>query len=243
AQGIQPDDELLSFLGGETEQLALIHVKLHVANATAAPSDPGEYRESLEWLRKQGYRLVLVGREPMPEAFEPFDLLNYAESPIATYARDLQLFSRASLAVTAGSGAALIPDCMGVPLLYLDSWHLQMPLFSPRCVMVPALVRERESGEFLCLRDQLNLYKSLADHGDETFPIDRWEPRNASSDEILAGLKELLSLVVQPSPLDELQQEYRRLDPDGLLPLSQSRASRYFLEKHRELLRRHVGGS
>jgi putative glycosyltransferase (TIGR04372 family) len=236
AEGIGVDPDLLSFLGNRTEKLALIHIKLHVANATAAPTNPENYVDALRYLQGQGYRLIFVGREPMPSVFRNLGALNYAESPVATYKHDLQIFSLASIAITAGSGIALIPDCMNIPLVYLDSWHIGMPLFSRNCVMVPALVRSRETGRLLTLAEQIKLYRSLPDRGDETFPNDYWEARNATADEIKAAIDEALTIAHAPSPLTDLQEKARSLESEGLFKLSEARISHDFLVRHEDLL-------
>jgi len=233
SENIGIDAELRDFLGGSTEKLALVHIKLHVANATAAETDPASYLDALRFLRDAGYRLVFVGREDMPDSFKELGLLNYAQSPIASYKRDLQIFSVSSIAITAGSGIALMPDCMNVPLVYLDSWHIGMPLFSEKCISVPTLVKSRATGAFLSLAEQIALYRALPDNGDEVFPIRDWEPRSVTADEVLAAVQEALSPSVPPTAR---QQALHAILPGSLLDLAQSRISRYFIEKHQGLL-------
>lgn len=237
AEGIGVDPELLAFLGGRTEKLALFHMKLGIINATAAPTEPRNYLQAIRWLTEQGYQVVHVGREPMPDVYKDLGVWNYAEHPVASYRRDLQLFSIADLAVTAGSGISQIPDCMDRPLVYLDSWHLGMPMASRKCVMVPALVRDRATGRLLSFAEQFDLYLSMEDRGDEVFPLARYEGRNASPDEVMAAVKEALELSIDPTrPLTDRQHAYRSLDSGGLLGISRSRISEYFLTKHKELL-------
>jgi putative glycosyltransferase (TIGR04372 family) len=234
--GLSIDPELLDFLGGNADRLVLTHIKSHVANATAAPSDPPSYLLAIEALKRQGFRLVHVGREAMPPAFAAAGVLNYAESSVASYRHDLQLFALARLAITAGSGIALIPDCMGIPLVYIDSWHIGMPMASSDCVIVPALMIDRSTGRSLRFRDQLKLYFDLEDRGDEVFPENRYFARNASADEVEAAVQEALDGSFRAVPLTALQQAFRYLDPDGVGPLSESRVSEYFLGKHRDLV-------
>ncbi len=236
SEGIEADPELISFLGGSVERLALFHIKLGLSNATGAATTAEEYLPAMEFLRAEGYQLVFVGREEMPAEFEALGVLNYAESPVASYRHDLQIFKLASIAVTAGSGIAFLPDCMNIPYVYADSWHIGMPMFSQRCVIVPALVRERQTGRVLTFAEQAELYWSMPDTGHESFPSHRFEACNASGDEILEGVKEALRLGKQIPPRSELQNLYAKTDEKGLLPLSQARASDYFLAKHERLL-------
>lgn len=236
-EGIHPDRQLLEFLNNSAgKKIALIHIKNHVANATAAPTDANEYIAAIKWLQEQGYLVVQAGREPLPPQFEALGVLNYAEFSDATYRHDLQLFALASIAITAGSGIGTLADCMGTPLVYLDSWHLGMPMAAATSVMVPALVQEVATGRFLSLKEQFDLYLALDDVGDEIFPADRYRGRNATSDEILAAVQEVIDFTSRKVDLTDRQKAFTRIDEDGLISISQSRVSDYFLRKHEELL-------
>ena len=229
------DEELRAFLNFAPDtKLALFHMKQDLSNATGAASTAQAYLPAMRFLRAEGYRLVFVGREAMPNEFFELGVLNYAQSPLASYRHDVQVFKAAAIAVTAGSGIAFLPDCLGTPYVYADSWHIGMPTFSERCVIVPALVRER-AGRMLSLGEQAHLYWSLADEGHEAFPRGRYEARNATGEEILEAVKEALTLRHAPRPLTTLQQCYLALDARGLLPLTRARVSAYFAEKHNHL--------
>ena len=234
--GLSPDRELLAFLGGSTERIALFHLKFHVVNATAAPSEPASYLPAMRWLKSQGYRLVMIGREQMPAEFEGLSVLNYAESSLTSYRHDLQLVALADLVVTAGSGIALMPDCMGRPLVYLDSWHLGMPMASERCVMVPALMKERATGRLLTFSEQMSIYLAMEDQGDEVFPSEHYEARNAAPDEVLEAVREALTLANATVEFSTLQSAFRALDGQGLMAHSRARVSEYFLRRHVDLL-------
>lgn len=237
SDGLAPDQALLDFLGGGCEKLALFHCKFHIANATAAPTQPLAYVAAMRHLKEQGYRIVHVGREPMPEEFKALGVLNYAESDIASYRHDLQLFACAKIAVTAGSGIALLPDCMDIPFVYCDSWHVGMPMASQRCVIVPSLVEENLSGRTLTFQEQIDLYFELADKGDEIFPTDKYTARNASAEDVLAAVDEVLALENDATrPFTQLQMHFRALDKSGLTEASRARVSEAFLGRHADLL-------
>jgi putative glycosyltransferase (TIGR04372 family) len=233
--GLTPDRELIDLIG-DNRRLALFHMKLHVANATAAPTSPENYELAIRYLKQSGYNVVHVGREPMPALFGELGVLNYAESAIRSYRHDLQLFSMASLAVTAGSGIALMPDCMNIPFVYLDSWHLGMPMASKNCVMVPAVIVDRTNGRKLSFKEQLDLYFSMADHGDESFPADLYSVSNATAEDVLAAVQEVEAFSAHPAPLSDLQTRFRALDSAGLGALTQARVSESFLRKNAALL-------
>lgn len=226
---------LLAFLGARADRLALVHVKYHVANATARPTDPQTYLPAIRWLQDQGYKVVMIGREGMPKEFAALGVLDYANSSLACYRFDLELVAHAAIVITAGSGIAMMPDCMDVPLVYLNSWHIGMPMASARCVMVPTMMMGRASGRLLSFAEQCDLYWTLEDKGAEIFPTRNYEPRDATGDEVLEAVKESLAA----DPDDELtprQNGYRRLTLKDGEALIGARISRYFIDKHAQML-------
>jgi putative glycosyltransferase (TIGR04372 family) len=231
-----PDQELQHFLGGNMNKIALIHIKENIMNATAKYTDPSTYIPALEHLISEGYNLVFVGREKMPDAFKELPIHNYANSPVASFLHDLQLFTVASLSITGGSGIAWIADTIGTPILYLNSWHLFMPPWSPLCIFVPTLV-QKKNGELLPFFGQFQLYTQtdFSKQGD-VFPFEEYDPVNASSEEILHGLQELVSLITRPVPLTPQQESFRLLHTEGWTEYAASRISDYFLKVHRNLL-------
>jgi putative glycosyltransferase (TIGR04372 family) len=172
----------------------------------------------------------------MPPEFADLGVLNYAESAVASYRHDIQLFKSAAVAVTGGSGIAFLPDCLGVPYVYANSWHIGMPMCSRYCVMTPALVQEIASGRLLSLAEQAELYWAMPDDGHESFPQDRYRAINASGEEILEAVKEALALKSDLCAFDELQLRYLSVDDRGLLPVTGARISAHFIAAHRDLL-------
>lgn len=226
--------QLSDFLGKDTRKIALIHAKDTVINATAASTDPNTYLPALEHLSRLNYRLIFVGREKMPPLFEKYGLLNYAGSSIASYENDIHLFNQADIMIMSGSGVSVIPDCLGKYFLYLNSWHLAIPASSSKSIHVPAIVKTKK-GRFLSFEEQNQLYRSLEDQGAERFPLASYEPQNASGDEILEALRELLALKEKQTPLSPIQMKFRALDTNAPLFYASSRCSEYFLNKHKEL--------
>ncbi|MDR3623847.1 MAG: TIGR04372 family glycosyltransferase [Chlamydiales bacterium] len=227
-------DELLKFLGKKGSLLALIHIKDVLRNSIAEPLDCKTYMESLVYLQGLGYQLVLVGREKMPEAFLQFNILNYAESNIASFKNDLLLFGMANIAIVCASGVVNLADRQNTPSLYLNFWHIGTPTCAQNSVCVPALV-SKKTGQFLTFQEQHALYKSLPDIGSETFPYRDYVARNASSDEVLAGLKEVIELKDRTVSQTALQKGMKALDYDAPISYAMSRYSEYFLNKHRHL--------
>lgn len=213
------------------KKLALIHLKTDANNATALPTDPSTYLPAMQSLIERGYQLIFVGREKMPHIFQSLPIFNYSESIFANFRNDIELFNRSDLVITGGSGISFLADCYGKPYLYLNSWHLPMSMYSPRCIVVPTLV-ETKKGHLLKFLEQIQLYYDLEDKGAEMFPLKEYVPRNASGEEILNALEELLSLKDQPT---SLQKQYKELNKNSPLYLAQANCSDSFLQKHREL--------
>lgn len=233
--GVRCDPDLARFLDNGGSKIALLHIKLDAVNATAAPTDPNAYLPAIRWLLDNRYRVVFVGREPYPAQFKEYGVVNYSESPLASYRHDIQLFALAAVAITAGSGISYLADCMNKPYVYLNSWHLAMTNPSPRCVVVPCCVRERKTGRLLTFAEQNALYFDLPDSGGERFPTDSYEGRNADTAEVLAALQETLSLN-GTEPLSAEQSRYREILPKLMRETVRSRVSQFFLDRHPELL-------
>ncbi len=232
---LEPDQTLLDFLGNRTRPLALVHIKETVMNATARPTDPRTYGPALKHLQKMGYTLVFVGRETMPKVFQDLHVKNYAESRLASFKHDLQLFRLASLAITGGSGIAWIADCLGTPVVYLNSWHLFMPPFQKYCVYVPTLLKDA-TGNFLTFPEQFVQCMATPTERGDVFQSASYTPHNASAEEIEAALHELLALMKNYQERSELQQQYATLGSEGWLEYAEARVSQQFVETHQKLL-------
>lgn len=231
---INADNELIRFLNDKTEKLALIHIKTKKINATIKPTDPNTYLLTLQYLSDAGYRLIFVGREEMPQEFLKYKVINYANSNIATYKHDIQLFKMAELVITAGSGISTLPDCLDKPFLFLNSWHLPLLLFSRKCISVPSLLQD-SSGRFLKFSEQINLYNSLHEPKSGAYPDISYEGRNATSEEILKAIQELILLKKNFIERTPLQERFRKLTYGTPSFWALSRINEYFLQKHIDL--------
>lgn len=230
-----PSKRLVEFLGHDGRKIALIHAKTVLRNATAAPTDPETYVEAIRYLQKLDYRLVFAGRESMPPIFKKLSVLDYATSPIASYENDIHLFNLSDLMIMSGSGISVVPDCLNKYFLYLNSWHLAIPAFSGKSIHVPAIIQNKE-GEYLAFQEQNAIYRCMEDRGAELFPLESYRPKNATSEEILEALKELLELKENGRPMTTLQLKFRALDANAPLFFANSRCSDHFLNKYKTLL-------
>ncbi|HSX24415.1 MAG TPA: TIGR04372 family glycosyltransferase [Candidatus Andersenbacteria bacterium] len=234
---LAPDKELQEFLGEDIANIALVHLKTNIMNATAQVTDPETYIPAIKYLIDHGYKPVFVGREKMPEIFNQLPIINYANSSKANFLHDLQLFSLAKVAITGGSGIAWIADTFNTPVLYLNSWHVCMSPWSQKCVYVPTRIKNN-TGYYLSFFDQFELYKKTAfsDYGD-VFLFTEYTPINASSEDILCGLTELLALCEHDQELSSLQKKFKTIHPSGWAQVSQSRVSNDFLRNNMQIAR------
>ena len=127
--------------------------------------------------------------ERCPHQFKQLGVVDYANSIVASFEQDLLMFANCGFAITAGSGIAFLPDCMGKQYLYLNSWHIPMQMPSKKCLSFPTRVKNRKTDKFLTMVEQSNLYVSLADIGQEVFPESDYEAMNATSDDMFLGYK------------------------------------------------------
>ena len=223
--------ELVDFIGTD-KKIALVHIKEYVCNATAETTDPLTYLETLIYLEKLNFQLVFVGREKMPSVFNQFSIINYAQSQIASFENDIKLFNMASIAIICGSGLSYLADCIDLPYLYINSWHVHFCPCSPKCILIPALVLDKKNKKLLTFSHQIDLYNKLKDTGPEIFPYQKYDVKNALSDEILVGVKELLS---QKDIENNILQK-RMKEKHFLLHNMDTNFSNYFLKKYSKLL-------
>lgn len=214
--------------------IACIHIKTGmVVNATAAVVDPVTYIPAIEHLKSNNFQILFIGRERMPDIFAQLGVLNYAQSQFANFENDIRLINASSFCLIAGSGLFILPDCIDVPLLYVNFWHVNRLPFSRSTVFIPTRVIEKTTSRLITLREQAALYEFLPEDGGEYFPEHAYQAINASGDEILEGTKEALS---PNRDLNPLQLKYQSCLVRSPKLRFDARCSSYFLEKYRSLL-------
>ena len=170
-----------------------------------------------------------MGREAYPSCFKKAGVINYSEAPYANYKNDLILFSMANLCIISSSGISWFPDCMGIKYLYLDSWHLPMQQPSEFCISVPSRIHKTADIKFLSAKEQSKVYLEMADEAGEKFPQNEFHVRNASSQEIVEALRELLDHEL-------LFEANNPLAPAEHQPYVKSRISKNFLSHNSDFL-------
>jgi putative glycosyltransferase (TIGR04372 family) len=228
-------ENLEPLVGAQSKKRVLIHLKEKIANCTAAITDPKTYLDTLQYFYSQNIQLVFVGREKMPSCFLDFSVINYSQSPYASFKNDIALFQSCHSALIGGSGIAYLADCYRKPYLYVNSWHIPTPVHSPLAVVVPTLL-QKKTGEYLTFQEQIDLFLTTESDG-TVRDLKTFVPRNASSDEILSAAQELEALIQHPKLRSPLQESVHLLGKDLPLFFAASRFGETFLKKHQHLIK------
>jgi putative glycosyltransferase (TIGR04372 family) len=209
------------------QPIALLHIKDTAINGTAAPTEPETYREPIECLLETGHQLVFVGREQKPKFFDRYPIFDYPRSGQASFENDLYLFRKGDVAIVSG-GIGSLAAAMGTPFLYINSWHIAKVWWSRLQVVVPTLLT-REDGSFLTVCEQMHLHDAGEKH--QNMNSRDLRPRNATGEELLHGLQELLELKRQFRPKSRLQEQAARGMNGDLGSVSEARYSESFIKK------------
>jgi putative glycosyltransferase (TIGR04372 family) len=231
---LDPSPSLRRFLEGLGDRpLVLLHLKQTRINASAGPTDPAGYLPTLAHVRDLGWQPVLVGREAMPDAFRAYGVADYAGSGLATQADDLALISRARAAITGGSGIAHAFEIMDLPLVYTNSWHIDLQCSARRSIVVPTTMRERSTGRPLTIREHIAVHHAMPDGAFYGFPHGAYIAEPPSAEHIRAAFEEVLTLGppgTEPPPPNALQQRFSRIDPDSAFAAGKARVAAAWAE-------------
>ncbi len=231
------DPAFFDFIGNR--KYAVLQIKAQIGNGTASLLAGEVYRPTLEYLKDEGYTLVLGGREPIPEEFTRYGVLNYAQSKFANPRNDFFLFARASLGLVSPSGAGLFCDTLGIPCCQIGSWTL-IPHPSEKTLMVPSRIRAHGSTEVQSFSRQVASFREMYDDvvGPAAFDAKRFQDIPPSADEICAGVREVLGTTGVPATpvVRSHAEKVRSLDPIGVWNVAASRLSSSFLSQHPEYL-------
>ncbi|MBH88629.1 MAG: hypothetical protein CMF71_08915 [Magnetovibrio sp.] len=234
AQRFPMTEDLERLINAQDQKIALIQYKDFASSGGANAINPDTYLPAMRYLKDLGYILVLAGRERYPESFSSVDVVNYANSPLATFKNDLILFSNANFSITGPSGICQFAEIMGVPFVYTNNWQPLHPPFSPFCVCAPAVMKSQRNQKYLTFSEQRDIMDRVGICFPNEQPYDVIAP---DGNDILMATQEAVSLAENLAPLNENQQRMKVLRPnDTLIESSLSRTSAAFLERYEKLL-------
>lgn len=240
----QLSPELSAFVGADQGPLALLHARTGLRsgadNAGVGPA-PADLYPTIDHLHTNGFRVVKFGIEPCPPEWRDRGVIDYSGSPLRSFYNDICLIGAASVALYNGTGMSALTDVLGTPMVSYGHWHLPWVPQTSRGVVVPALMRSRENGRVQRFAEQIAFYRQspeLWEKGNAiNFPKDTYEPIAPDSGDILAAVKEALSLAGANIPAcTELQERYAAMERNGYYRYCRSRISQAFLERYRDAL-------
>jgi putative glycosyltransferase (TIGR04372 family) len=200
-KGYKPDDKIWNG--------AAMHVK------------PEIFEKTLSYIRDQGYRIILSGREDCPDLFKKYGAYDYPKSEFCSYENDFLLAANAKKSITQASGLAHIYDFLKVDMLSVGRWRI-WPLYSNTSTLLPMRIKDSLSNTILSFGEQIraveNIYRPQAD----VFVLqDRYTALELDSDYIFESFKELISPTENLIQKKEIVRERARNDDEyGLWKLS-----------------------
>jgi putative glycosyltransferase (TIGR04372 family) len=216
---------LLNLIG--SSKYIVIQIKTESVNGTLKPVNPSTYLEAIRKAKKNGYTIVLGGREKMPDIFQSEGVINYSESDAATPLNDFLLVLNSDAVIASASGFSFIADIIEKPLLTLNCWHI---VGYPGYATIAIPSRIRYEGNLLSLFDQ---YAFAIKHGQGIHELELCDPVDANSQDILDGYEQLIHLIDNKKyPESVGHKVFRNLFIDGPLPIQDSVISEKFLEKN-----------
>ena len=229
-------DELIAAHG---RKIALISHKTiggkeFIGSGAAKSFDPRNYLSTLEHLKDAGYQLVHFGREPYPEIYRAYDVIDYATNPLASFRNDLILASHADFGLFGSSGISWFAEWMDMPFVMVNMWTIDSPPFSDKAVYVPTIARDLTSGNFINFEKQLWFRQ---EHG-VFFPHSVYEATDCSAEDILTATRECLDVEREGDvALTVNQRRYQATVSVHPTPKQAlSRISAAFADKHADLM-------
>jgi putative glycosyltransferase (TIGR04372 family) len=215
------------------EKIALIHIKNQKANACAKPTDPETYHGTIEFLLSNNYKIILNGREEMPDSFKNYPIFNYAECNEATWLNDVILCERSDLNICFGSGIVGLSCVLDKPSLYIGFWHLFQPSPNKNGLFIPTLLKNKNTGKYLSFKEQIDF---CLNSKKQVFNSEKLDAVNPSNQDILNGTKELIEIINAKLNISKDQINFNL--KYGNIPLAkcQSHISENFLKKYNHLI-------
>lgn len=241
-------DELETFIGAKGGKVAAVHIRTAQSSGNAGPSETGGYASALALLKDEGYSIVFIGREPMPQDWKHFGVVNYSQSRLASFENDFKIAKRADLAITGASGVSAFFIVLDKPCLMLNTKLMAIPAMGRRTIYTPALAIDKSTGR---VHDFLESLLGCGKYGIDGYRPEQTYLQHPTEEEILVGVQEVMALAAAPdTPMTDLQTRYRQLEwhpafidamgglvvDGGYIHYACSRMSEGFLQRHQDLM-------
>ena len=144
----------------QNKKIILIHINNRKINMNAKPTDPKTFLNLINYLKKNKYEIIFIGREKIPRLFENHKIINYANSKFVSFKNDILLFKIAKYSIITASGLYWIPFFLKKSFLFINNWEFSKTIGHNKSLQWPALIKKR--GNHISLTNQKNIYfKSL----------------------------------------------------------------------------------
>jgi len=229
-------EDLIELIG--PGKYAVIQIKDVAANATWKVVDPNTYNSAILILKEMGYRVVLAGREEMPNNFKSLGVINYSESKYASPLNDYHIVYNSSLVISSASGFSLMADLLDKPLLMLNIWQLSNCI-GRRTIFIPTIILNKNKK--MNFQDQYKFFIDLDgvnSKGLSSYQKEMYRATDAKEKDIELALLELIKTCLHKEciPRTPLQLYYNSLFPRTWTSSGLSRISDDFLRSNMELL-------
>ena len=227
---------LKNLINKNINKIALIHAKFIKRNSAAKATDPNTYLPTLYKIKQNGYYVIYVGREKMPDEFKKLNIFDYANSKHANFQNDLGLFSLAKISIIGGSGIAALPVICKTPFLYINAWDSFIwPWSYNLSVFIPTLMKDKNNNK-LTIKQQLEVLRYRSEEGPENFPEQDYDPIDANDEQILEAYYELEDLIKNNNKEWTGNQKLIKNLDFGHLSFLESRISDKFINQNLEIL-------
>ena len=154
---------------------------------------PERYNVLIDYLIKQGYDVVIHGRQEQPHFTKRPGLIDYAHSKNQSPLRDLQLFSSAIFAIISSTGSEIFSQLTFLPTLSLNETELFALTLNPKTRFYPKKIYDNKKGDFLDWQAILSnpIFFSI----DGRDKGDRYEYIELDEEELMEGLLEFQALI------------------------------------------------
>jgi putative glycosyltransferase (TIGR04372 family) len=217
-----------------SEKYITVQIKTNKANQTIIQSNPHVLLKILKTLSNYGYKIVFMGREKLPTEWQNLNIVNYANSPNASFSNDLILTKFSTLNLSTASGFFLIADLLHVPSCVINVWQILWPPFDSNTTFIPQLLKQADKIVPLCEQIELNFKYSTHLADDLSDLLSKYDPVEIDSTIILKTIKNILNKDYNLNLFlrDQINctNEFKRYPPNFV----ESRISQNFLETYPE---------
>jgi putative glycosyltransferase (TIGR04372 family) len=216
------------------EKYITVQIKTEKANQTIIQSNPHILLKILKTLSDYGYKIIFMGREKLPTEWQNLNIINYANSPNASFSNDLILTKFSTLNLSTASGFFLIADLLHVPSCVINVWQILWPPFDPNTTFIPQLLKQGNRIVPIYEQVQLNFKYSTHLADDISDLLSKYDPVEVELNIVLKTIRDILNNDYKPNLF--LRDQVNFPIEFKSLPLNfvESKISRSFLETYPE---------